>query len=111
MRFRALIPFYLNGRYFEQGSIIDAANGDIPPSWTPVIGGVDPLDADGVAAYWAVGPGATGAIDGELFRSVLPWGKYSTNYCANPATHWQPTGNPGQFILTGLGAALGPRGR
>jgi hypothetical protein len=111
MRFRALIPFYLMGRYFEQGDVIDAAAGDIPLGWTPTIGGTDPLDTDAIQAVWNVGPGATGAIDGEAFRSVLPWYRYSNVFVQNPAIHWQPTGVARQFILTGLGAALGPRGQ
>jgi hypothetical protein len=101
MRFRALIPFFLNGRYFDAGDVIDAANGDIPVGWVPTIGGTDPLDTDAIQAVWNAGPGATGAIDGEAFRAVLPWGKYSV--------HWTPTGTPGMFILTGAGASLGPR--
>jgi hypothetical protein len=108
MRFRALIPFYLNGRYFEASDIIDAANGDIPPGWTPTIGGVDPLDADAIAAYWAVGPGTTGGLDAE-FRVVLPYNRYSYTV-QNPAVRWVRTGVAGQFILTGAGASLGPRG-
>jgi hypothetical protein len=109
MRFRALIPYFLNGRYFEASDIIDAANGDIPPGWTPTIGGVDPLDTDAIQAVWNAGPGATGAIDGEAFRAVLPWYRYSNVFVQNPAVHWVPTGVAGQFILTGAGASLGPR--
>jgi hypothetical protein len=109
MRFRLLVPHYLNGRYFEAGDTVDAANGDIPANWQPNIAAVDPLDTAAIQAFWNVGPGATGAMDAELFRMVLPYYRYSTHYCANPSVHWTPTGTPGMFILTGAGASLGPR--
>jgi hypothetical protein len=105
--YRFLQDAYVNGYYYLAGS--SAATADVSPTstvpntlpigWKPN-GNVDPLDANAVTAFYALGPQPLGLVRGS-FQLV-----------AAPTTYWKATPITGSdamsYSLTGLGDALTP---
>jgi hypothetical protein len=105
--YRFLEDAYVNGYYYLAGS--SAATADVaatstipntlPIGWKPNPN-VDPLDANAVAAFYAMGPQLLGLVRGS-FQLVAP-----------PVTYWKGTPIAGSdamsYQLQGLGINLAP---
>ena len=109
--YRALVDLYLpSGAYVQAGSTITDAglSPDVSAAWPPPIA-VDPLDGDAISKFWAVGP--RGQADAEPSRLLGPWwtgGRWTGVPISPPLVYWKPH-SEGRWVLTGAGAALGPK--
>jgi hypothetical protein len=108
--YRLLVDHFVNGVFLQAGSLVSDTGGgaQLPNGYIPTLG-MDPQDGDAINKFWAAGPAAQQSAEKSL--SLGPWGlqsRWSNAVVAAPAIYWQPAG-PGQFILTGAGASLGPR--
>src|SRR5262249_31621570 len=78
MKFRAITDLYLNnGVYVMAGDTFDA-----PTGWVPATHACDPMDADAVDAYFAVGPSGGAPVWPDtrlrgLSPNELPGGDHS----------------------------------
>lgn len=101
--YRLLADHYVGGRYLEADSIVTAGV-DVPVGWIPSLS-VDPLDGDAAQQFWNQMPGPL-LGDSEF---AWPGGSRRSNvFKPAPVTYWKKIDND-TFILTGLGASLGPR--
>ena len=101
--YRALADISLGSGwpYAQAGTIlVDGPGGNIPNGWVPP-GCVDPLDGPAVGAFYAAGPQMPG-------RVISQWSGLSV---PPPATRWIAVGQqgqPGMYLLSGLGVGLAP---
>jgi hypothetical protein len=95
------------GGYHAAGDTASTADvgGTLPTNWKPT-GGVDPLDAAAVNAFYAAGPQATQPVQA----------RWTDVPVSAPVTYWRATSLPAvpgargltSWQLTGLGANLPP---
>jgi hypothetical protein len=103
--YRLLAPHFVGSRYLEADSVV-VEGVDIPVGWVPSLS-VDPLDGDAAQKFWNQLPGPL------LSDSEFAWpggSRFSNVSKPAPVTYWKKIDND-TFILTGLGASLGPRVR
>jgi hypothetical protein len=99
--YRALADIDLGIRfpYVQAGTIlVDGPGGNIPNNWNPTA--CEPLDAGGLAAYYAAGPQFSPVLQHWTGLNVVP-----------PLTFWKfaSGANPNRFYqLQGLGIGLPP---
>jgi hypothetical protein len=105
-QYRFLTDHSIGGFYYQAGTTAftaDVIGGSLPAGWVPS-GGVDPLDAGALAAFYAAGP------QGPLVPSRT---QFTGINVVPPTTRWTPvigTASPNRlYQLTGLGAALAPK--
>jgi hypothetical protein len=102
--YRALMDIFLPDlTYVEAGTTFTG-----PPGWIPAVA-VDPVDTNGIQAYWNLGP--VMMDNAEISRCLFPYGDWMRRtgvLVAAPKVYWTPT-TGGKFILTGSGASLGPK--
>lgn len=102
--YRALMDIFMPDQsYVEAGTVFRG-----PPGWIPACA-VDPIDTNGIQAYWNLGPVMGNSA--EVWRPIFPWGDWSRRsgiLVTAPKVYWTPA-TGGKFILTGDGAALGPK--
>ena len=102
--YRLLTDHYVGSRWLPAASIVTEGV-DVPVGWKPSLS-VDPLDGDATQALWNQMPGLL--LDGEF---AWPGGsRFSGTDNPAPMTYWKKIDDD-TFILTGLGASLGPRVR
>ena len=104
-QYRFLTDHSIGGFYYQAGTTAfttDVIGGSLPLNWVPS-GGVDPLDAPALAAFFAAGP------QGPLVASRT---QFTGINVVPPITAWRPvagTQSPNRlYRLTGLGANLPP---
>ena len=94
-----LVPHYLTSGYAEAGTVVTEGQ-EIPFGWVPTAA-CDPQGSAAIQAFWNVGPRPISG--GEYSRDFYPW------VPLKPVVYWQFYDDEGGYILTGAGAALGPR--
>ena len=94
-----LVPHYLASGYAEAGTVVTEGQ-NIPLGWIPTAA-CDPQGSAAIQAFWNVGPRPISG--GEYSRDFYPW------VPLKPVVYWQFYDDEGGYILTGAGAALGPR--
>jgi hypothetical protein len=98
--YRLLEDHYLATGYYAAESII-TEGAEIPFGWPPSRA-VDPQNAQAIQAFWNAGPSR-----GAPIYSSTP-NLYRAMAIRVPSVYWTAVpGDPGAFILTGAGAALG----
>jgi hypothetical protein len=101
-QYRLLVDHFISnscgGQVFQAGSVVNEGV-EIPTFWTPTQA-VDPLNQSAIQKFWENGPIGIG---GAEFIDIKPSG-----YQSKPSIYWVKNTN-GTFILTGAGAALGPK--
>lgn len=105
-QYRLLSDHYLVSGYTVAGSIITEGK-EIPFGWPPSQA-VDPLNAGAIRAFWNLG---LQVITGDFFiYTTGPTIYRETQGVIPPITYWVAVpGQPNTYILTGPGAALGPK--
>jgi hypothetical protein len=102
---RALTDIWLPTQVLIQAGTIF----DMPVSWAPPTGAVDPQDPDATAIYWSVGP--RGMSDAEPWRATFTnSGRWTGVPVKPPVIYWVRSGRE-SFILSGGGGNLGPHDR
>jgi hypothetical protein len=100
-QYRFLSDHSIGGQYYQAGTTAftaDVVGGTLPIGWVPS-GNSEPLDGAALTAFYAAGPQDVGAV-------ITRWVGISVNA---PVTRWVSAAG-GLFALTGLGAALPPKG-
>lgn len=95
-----LVPHYINDGYYPAYTTVTEGV-ELPFGWPPTLA-VEPLNAPAIQNYWNQGPKPM--TDAQPYKEFFP---FFQTY--KRSVYWLPTGIPGQFQLTGNGAALGPR--
>jgi hypothetical protein len=100
-----LTDHWIGGQYYSAGTTAftrDVIGGTLPTGWVPS-GGVDPLDAPALAAFYAQGP---------QFPFVPSRTQFTGVNVVPPITFWKPvvgSANPNRmYQLQGLGLGLPP---
>jgi hypothetical protein len=102
--YRFLQDHSISGAYYQAGTVASTADvgGPLPVNFQPT-GACEPLDAAGVAAFYAMGPQLRAFIRQQW--TGIPVARPVTYWVVNP----NPTlpGNPGrEYVLNGLGSGL-----
>jgi hypothetical protein len=108
--YRLLAPHYVRTQYLGAGEVVsDGPGGVLPSGWVPTIG-VDPLDEDAIQRFWNAGSIAQVR---QPWWSQGYWGMQGGRWVPGvgpPLIYWEPATSPASWwILTGAGAALGPK--
>jgi hypothetical protein len=102
--YRLLQDHFINNVLLLAGQIVTEGI-ELPLAWKPT-SAVDPINSDGVAAVWNLGP-ISGAAAPVLIRQ-----QWDGIPIAAPVTFWKPFQSPNVnnlWVLTGNGTGLGPR--
>ena len=92
-QYRAICDLWLpNDQYAEAGDIVsDVGVGvSVPVGWKPPLG-VDPIDADGMKAFFDLGPGqAPGSAEHGTLSVVFCANRWTGKVVAPASHYWKP---------------------